>query len=642
VDARRMAEHRVGARVLEWDRQRVTRRGFITGAATLVAAGASTGFALKAMDAEPVSEDGLVPLSMAMHVHASASEGPGSMLAQLVQAAKADVDVLWWTEHDHRMAAYAAPTSVKFDGLAERSPDMAPWTWSPRTQGAAIGIEHDFITNATNPEIGDRTKALRLSVQAPGAKLCTHTLSGQAENLLNRTSLAGLTIKVDIRPTSISALARAAVNIVTSYRPRNGGQPEGIYTLSYRVGGRNLPGVSKVVAGNTALIERSAPLNEWTTLTLNPELDLARLWPGVDGQDASMHEFSISVSAHDHATASVFFAGLRFDRANIDGNEPLAVQAELMQRYAPQFPNVRQIQALEVSLTTPHLGWYGGRVSIPDHTGMAPLPSKDPAVAAKAVKFIHDRGGLASYCHPFGTSVSALSPPEQETLRVARSAELIANRALGCDLLEVGYRLRGGCNLAQHESVWDNCSRNMILLTGIGVSDDHAGENWLESRLNFVTWAWAENSTEEALLAALRRGRVYFGDLARFRGALDIRIDGRSAMGTVSVSSAKSRKLSILATGVPEGGSIELVRGTVDLAGPADTDPHTQRVALPASELTALGELAVIVDTSAPRFVRFVVKDGDDLEVGFSNPVWLLNQDPKRPIPAARQLDQGT
>jgi hypothetical protein len=182
----------------------------------------------------------------------------------------------------------------------------------------------------------------------------------------------------------------------------------------------------------------------------------------------------------------------------------------------------------------------------------------------------------------------------------------------------------------------------MILLTGIGVSDDHAGENWLESRLNFVTWAWAENSTEEALLAALRRGRVYFGDLARFRGALDIRIDGRSAMGTVSVSSAKSRKLSILATGVPEGGSIELVRGTVDLAGPADTDPHTQRVALPASELTALGELAVIVDTSAPRFVRFVVKDGDDLEVGFSNPVWLLNQDPKRPIPAARQLDQGT
>jgi hypothetical protein len=626
------------ARGLEWNGRRLSRRGFMAGATTLVAAGASGGLALQALHSKPVSEDGLVPLSMAMHVHASASEGSGSMLAQLVQAANANVDVLWWTEHDHRMVAYAAPKSITFSGLAERPTNTAPWTWSPRTHGDAVGIEHLFLTNTTHPELGDRASALRLSVQAPGTKLCTHTLSGQAENLLNRTSLAGLTIRIDVRPSALPSATRAAVDVVTSYRPKNGGHPKGIYILSYRIGGTSLPGVSKVVAGNTALIERAAPHDQWTTLTLSPELDLSRLWPGVDGQDASLFEFSISASAHDRATATVYFSGLRFDRANVHGNEPLARQTELMQRYAPEFPNVRQIQALEISLTTPHLGWYGGQVAIPDHTGMAPLPSQDPSVAVEAVNFIHDNGGLASYCHPFGTSVTAISAPEQEALRVAKSAELIANRALGCDLLEVGYRLRGGCTLDQHESVWDNCSRNMILLTGIGVSDDHAGENWVGSPLNFVTWAWATNSTEEALLAALRRGRVYFGDLARFRGALDIRIDGRSAMGAVSVSPASSRTLSILAIGLPKGSSVEVLRGTADLAGPAETTPRIERSTFGVSDLNPQGELSVKVDTSASRFVRLVVKDQSDLPVALSNPVWLLRQHPQVPVPVDRRL----
>ena len=45
------------------------------------------------------------PTRMAMHVHASFSEGSASMQAHLAEAERTGVDVIWWTEHDHRMVA---------------------------------------------------------------------------------------------------------------------------------------------------------------------------------------------------------------------------------------------------------------------------------------------------------------------------------------------------------------------------------------------------------------------------------------------------------------------------------------------------------------------------------------------------------
>jgi len=69
----------------------------------------------------------LRPVSMAMHVHASFSEGGSwlacgggaSMMAQLHQATRNGVDVIWWTEHDWRMQAYGYFDGIAFDGTAE-------------------------------------------------------------------------------------------------------------------------------------------------------------------------------------------------------------------------------------------------------------------------------------------------------------------------------------------------------------------------------------------------------------------------------------------------------------------------------------------------------------------------------------------
>ena len=619
---------------------RISRRTFLIGSGAAVAAGsAGAAAAIVADAAKPARhpEAALRPICMAMHVHASASEGPGSMEAQLVQAARCGVDVLWWTEHDHRMSAHDAATLITFSGLTEVPTGAAKWTWTPSSVGVPAHAEHTFYAAAQRAELGNRPSALYLAVQAGSATQCRHLLSGQSQDLLNRTSLAGASLSMDVYPISISSGSFLALEIVTSYRPNRAGLPAGQYVLSYRVGGAQAPGTAKVVDATTALITMSAPVGRWTTVTVTPEADLARLWPGVDGQDASLFSLSVVASARGAGrTASGLLTNLRFSR-HAGGQLPLVRQRRLMQRYAAQFPTVQQIQALEVSLTTPHLGWYAPKVSLPDNTHRGPLPSPDPQVAMDAVRMIHDSGGLASYCHPFGTSVGALPAPEQERARATKSAELISNRALGCDLLEVGYRLRGGCTLEQHESVWDNCSRNAIFLTGLGVSDDHKGKDWLGDELNFVTWVWAPDTSMDALLKALRQGRAYFGDVSRFRGRLDLYVDGRAAMGSVSVSQRKQQEMALLATDLPSGSTIEIRRGIVDLAGPNNTMPDMTTTVL-HSDSAANRPRRFSVDTQQSCFVRIVVKDGSGLPIAFSNPVWLLRVPPKSGLPTYRKL----
>ena len=622
------------------DPPKVPRRAFLMGSAAAVGAGGvgAVAVALGARHTRHPNSD-LRPVCMAMHVHASASEGPGSMEAQLTQAAKCGVDVLWWTEHDFRMSAHDAAEVVRCSGMTEDTAEVTKWQWSPADFGHATTRRRVFASPATDAELGSHPHALQLGVTSAGAGQARTVMSGQSTNLINRTSLAGQSIYVDVFPTDVSQSSYISIELTTSYRPAHADAPAGIYTISYRIGGPQLPGASVQVDPTQAAVTLDAPVGKWTTVRLTPALDLARLWPGIEGEDSSLFHFALAANARGGGkTAAGYFTDVRFSR-DAAGQRPLATQRRLMQYYGDRFPTVQQVQALEVSLTTPHLGWYGGNIALPEYTGDGPNPSQDDGVALAAVRAIHRAGGVASYCHPFGTSVGELSPAKQETARAAKSTELVTNHALGCDLLEVGYRLRGGCNLAQHEAVWDNCSRNEIFLTGVGVSDDHKGQDWSGEMLNFVTWAWSRDSEVATLLKALRRGQVYFGDIARFSGQLDIRMNDVPAMGTVSVSSKHSRRLSILASGLPVGAKVEVWRTLVDLAGPDDTTPKRTSTTIDAEEFEANDdEKTLNIDTSESSFVRLVVKDRDDLAVAFSNPVWLLRSAPAHGIPPIRRL----
>jgi len=107
-------------------------------------------------------------------------------------------------------------------------------------------------------------------------------------------------------------------------------------------------------------------------------------------------------------------------------------------------------------------------------------------------------------------------------------------------------------------------------------------------------------------------------------------------MGSVSVSALAQRQLIVTATDVPAGGSLQIIQGGVDYAGPNQPTAQTSVVsAYPDIGLTT-GTVAFSVDTSTSSFVRSQVLDSTGAVVALSNPVWLLREIPANGIPAAR------
>jgi len=380
----------------------------------------------------------------------------------------------------------------------------------------------------------------------------------------------------------------------------------------------------------------SAP---WYTATVTPSEDIAALWPDLDYRDFALWELALSaVSTGDQVEG--YFDYLRFDRT-VSGEAFLNQQIAMEAALAAKYPSVTQQQGLEVSWSSPHLNWFGGKVTMPDYGSIKP---KDYTayLAGTLVPQTHAAGGLISYNHPFGTTDGPrLSQAKQNDLVQQVAAALLpagsSAAALGSDLLEVGYNLRGGCDLAHHAALWDIMSRNAVFLTGNGTSDDHMGQDWLGITNNWTTSVWAAGTQQQNLLAALAAGRAWFGSLTGFRGSLDLTADGSCPMGSVSVSGVPSRQLTLSATDVPAGGSLQVLQGEVDFAGRQGLADNTEVVAsYPASRL-GQAPVNLTISNQSASFVRTQVLDASGTTVAMSNPVWLLRATPPGGIPVARE-----
>ena len=113
------------------DHPGVSRRTFIHSAAVVGAAaavglprGLTPRLPLRS-PARAVTADGTSAYSMAMHIHSSFSEQNGSMDGHLSQATKNAVDVLWWTDHDHRMDAINYRDVTHFTSFSEKGASRA-------------------------------------------------------------------------------------------------------------------------------------------------------------------------------------------------------------------------------------------------------------------------------------------------------------------------------------------------------------------------------------------------------------------------------------------------------------------------------------------------------------------------------------
>ena len=587
--------------------------------------------------ARAVTADGTSAYSMAMHIHSSFSEQNGSMDGHLFQAAKNAVDVLWWTDHDHRMDGIGYRNVTHFTSFSEKgaSGQGGAWNWTlaesgPNTSASTGGI----VSTPCSPHDPVKGGALHLvakSISTTPAKY-GYFADCHPAGWNYRDNLTGQSLLIDVFLSSGWSNGYLELLVTTSFHPASGSRPAGNYTLSYRF----IPGgtTSRVANGNNGVIK--IPITStWQTVTLSPSSDIAKLWPDLDYRDFAMWELNLSaVSTGDKVQG--YFDYLRFKRT-ISGQALFSQQAAMQAALASKYPGVAQRQGLEVSLLLPHLNWFGPNVTVPSYSGIT-YSNYQAYLRNTVIPQIHATGGLASFNHPYGYD----SPPElpqsqQDTMLSQTASTLLANKVLGADLLEVGYKLRQGVNVNHHIALWDVLSRNALFLTGNGVSDDHAGTNWYGIGNNWVTSVWAASTGMPDLLASLVAGRSWCGSLSKFRGSLDLLVDGSVPMGAVSISSVTSRQLTAKATGLPSGAVLQVLQGAVDYAGQNALTANTKLIGSYTATQLASGQISQAVDTSADSFLRTqVISSTSGAIIATSNPVWLLRKPPPNGIPAPR------
>ena len=556
-------------------------------------------------------------VSMAMHVHSCFSEGDASMQAQLHQATELGVDVVWWTDHDFRLQAHGYRQAVRFEGLSEPENGLS-WTWAPRSAGALAATAATFVAEPHTPD--EPGRALRLTATGTAASWGTYQLEGTAWNSTYTTSLAATVLELDVLPEQLGADAELVVEIASSYRPATGGRPAGNYTVQYRVGpaaGRWTEGAGQLLG----VVAVEAPAGTWTRLRMDLEADVAALWPDLVAGDSGLYRLRVGVRSRNRQAASVVVDRLRFLRSRREGNEPVALQGEMIAEYARRYPAVRQYMGSELSLVR-HVNAFGGDFQLPDYGDAPPRKVTSVAAAQAMVAFGHSFGGLVTFNHPLE---EAPSGPELARL-------LIETSALGADMVEIGSKE----DLDESIYGYDAACRNAVMVTGTGVSDDHVGRDWYGQNRRWITSVWAASTEQADLFAALRAGRAWFYDPQLWPGAIDISARGDLLMGGAVVTRAKQVPVRITADAPPPGGSLVLVTGVVDHAGTADPSPATTRTTL-APRGGGPVNVSVPLPDEHGRYIRVEVRSAAGALVGFSNPVWLLRAEPAGGIPAARR-----
>jgi hypothetical protein len=360
----------------------------------------------------------------------------------------------------------------------------------------------------------------------------------------------------------------------------------------------------------------------WQTVTLDPVTDAAALWPDVDAFDNSLNEIEFHATSRAKSAAEFFFGFLRFPEQQ--GYDPVATEAAILGRYALTVPEVLGLNGTEISLAQ-HLNQYGGEQVRYEYGPDVTLSSNLGDLRSAIVEHIHAHGGLASLNHPF----KAGDGGGQGTV-ASVAGLLVATKAGGADILEVGYANKHGGDIFEHLAVWDILSRNGLVLTGNGASDDHSGLNWLGQVNRFYTAAWAANRAEGDLCDALATGRSYVGHLGSFGGTVDMSIDDAIPMGAVVVGTPQDRTLRLDVSNLPTGAAVQIVRGDVDYGS----------ASVPSSAVLATRDAGHLGDpVSVPAgdcFVRAQVVTGSGAVIGFGQPIWLLEEAPPTGVPNGR------
>lgn len=380
------------------------------------------------------------------------------------------------------------------------------------------------------------------------------------------------------------------------------------------------------------------PIGPWATINLKPIDDVARLWPGIDAEDNSFTGLSL-VAASTGRGVEVILPKLGLPR-DIVGEAALTAHAAMIERQRQRgaAKGVFVGNALEYSWDEAAMhanGFFADRA--------APLLptthsySKDPTYVSRVATAVHELGGIVSLNHPAGSGGNLAANPSTMARTVAR--KIIASGCYGVDLIEIGYQQRvldlERFLLSMAGMVW----RDGWFFTANGVTDDHTGVAQLSGNSG-VTHVWAGDQSLPAQLAALKAGQAHVTMLGSYQGLLWLSLNG-APMGSVRVNPATTgtNQLTLAATDLPAGSTVEFFQGPVDYPGATVTSSALTRIALMSANDFSAGAATITPSRAFSSYHIAVVRSAGGGIIGFTNPVWdSKSENPDRPVPADRRM----
>src|SRR5262249_30171040 len=142
-------------------------------------------------------------------------------------------DVIWWSDHDFRIASYRHASRFDFESWSEPLANGEAWTSSRVRADNEKGVARDAVVSGAitgsseiTDEVGDDgTRSLRVRGTASGEAFVTRTHELIAHRgLFKRPLASGIELEISIRPEDVGEDARPIVAVqLSEHAPRGDG-----------------------------------------------------------------------------------------------------------------------------------------------------------------------------------------------------------------------------------------------------------------------------------------------------------------------------------------------------------------------------------------------------------------------------------
>lgn len=348
-------------------------------------------------------------------------------------------------------------------------------------------------------------------------------------------------------------------------------------------------------------------------ITLNLFDDVSLLQDGVDN---TISDLEFVLQSRNKDSVALQIANMSIYNARTSADTCVDIFRQFSNQYNMKYNKQTTFVGIEYSEGVNHFNGFYPQT----YTGTQLIHTQNLYTNIEWIDASHANKGLVSLNHPFGTNWLADNDSIQDYRLDTLATFYMNQNVFTADIMEVGYKQRGGGDMAHHLKLWDILTANRYFLYGNGVNDTH-GNYDLTGSDRMQTYIWASDSLPTTLISALSKGRMYAGNYKFSAGRFFYSI-GQAKMGdrTYAIQTNISPKISY--DSIPKNSIIKL----------------TQALLKPGLQLEYLHDNVVFnpanpikLDLTKPCFVRISIFDNLGNAIVIGQPIVFLQYRGLRP-----------